>query len=200
VAGATARPASSNSSTSGGYSPEVRFIRAARASSTTLTTNSRVASTLRSVSFLPSAPAPRNDAANAMVGGSSVMAMKYENGARLRTPTASTVDTHAMGRGTTELMRSLYIALGGSVVGSNSTRRSAVHDEAAIDAERLARHVPGAVGGEEPDDGGHVLGALHASQRDLRGAAARERLGRRTHQGRLLPRDASPHDRLHEGG
>ena len=76
VAGATARPASSNSSTSGGYSPEVRFIRAARASSTTLTTNSRVASTLRSVSFLPSVPAPRNDDEKAMVGGSSVMAMK----------------------------------------------------------------------------------------------------------------------------
>ena len=81
------------------------------------------ASMLRSVSFLPSCPAPRNDDENAIVGGSSVMAMKYEKGARLRTPAASTLDTHAIGRGTTELMSSLYRPFGGSATGSTSTAR-----------------------------------------------------------------------------
>jgi hypothetical protein len=51
----------------------------ASGSSTTLTTNSRVASTLASVSFRPRAPlvsAPRGPHEKAMVGGSWVMAMK----------------------------------------------------------------------------------------------------------------------------
>src|SRR5262249_952035 len=58
--------------------PDVRFICSASASSTTLTTNSRVASTLRSVSFLVRAAprSPRRDDENAIVGGSSVIAMK----------------------------------------------------------------------------------------------------------------------------
>jgi hypothetical protein len=56
----------------------VRFICSASASSTTFTTNSRVDSTLRSVSFFVRAVprSPRSDDENAIVGGSSVMAMK----------------------------------------------------------------------------------------------------------------------------
>jgi hypothetical protein len=49
------------------------FICSARSSSTTLTTNSPVDSTLRSVSFLPPS---RGEQENAMVGGSAVIAMK----------------------------------------------------------------------------------------------------------------------------
>jgi len=76
--GAAVRPVRANSSTSGGQSPDVRFMCSPRASSTTLTTNSRVASTLRRVSFLVRAEprSPRSEDEKAMVGGSSVMAMK----------------------------------------------------------------------------------------------------------------------------
>ncbi len=44
---------------------------------------------------------------NAMVGGSPHTPMKNENGARLWTPSGATLDTQAMGRGTTQPMRSL---------------------------------------------------------------------------------------------
>src|SRR5438552_18028575 len=98
-----------------------------------------------------------------------------------------------MGRGTTELMSSLYIPFGGSAAGSNSTPASAVHDQAAVHAQGLAGHVARAVGGEETDDGGDVLGALHASQRHLRRAAPRELLGRDAHHRALVARDAGPH-------
>src|SRR5437660_11900588 len=103
-----------------------------------------------------------------------------------------------MGRGTTELMSSLYIPLGGSVVGSNSTRVSAVHDEAAVDAERLPRHVAGAIGGEKSDDGGDVLGPLHAPERHRLGAPARELLRGDAHHRALVARDLGPHVRLDE--
>src|SRR5207249_3348305 len=65
--GAAVRPVNANSSTSGGYSPEVRFICSARASSTMLTTKSRVYSIFRTVSFLLPSRRPEE---NAKVGGS----------------------------------------------------------------------------------------------------------------------------------
>src|SRR5262245_49794164 len=44
-------------------------------------------------------------------------------------------------------------------------RARSVHDEAAVDAERLARHVAGLRRGQEPDDVRDVLRCLHASER-----------------------------------
>src|SRR5262245_7737714 len=121
--GAASSPASANSSTSGAYSPEVTFICSARASSTTLTTKLPVLSTFLSVSFLvrvaPGASAREEDE-NAIVGGSPVMAMKKLNGATFLTPSASTVDTQAMGRGTTQPMRRLYTASSVTCSGSGS--------------------------------------------------------------------------------
>src|SRR4029077_3228196 len=122
--GAASRPTRANSSTSGGYSPDVMFICSARASSTTLTTKLPVASTFRSVSFFVFSmlgAIARTDDENAIVGGSPVIAMKKLNGATFFTPSASTVDTQAMGRGTTQPMRSLYTASALIFSGSNST-------------------------------------------------------------------------------
>src|SRR5262252_10588951 len=65
--GATASPARANSSTSGGYSPEVAFMASAWRSSTTFTTKSPVCSRLRTVSFRPFTRRPEE---KAMVGGS----------------------------------------------------------------------------------------------------------------------------------
>src|SRR5262245_15114938 len=124
--GAASSPATANSSTSGGNSPDVMFICSARSSSTTLTTKLPVLSTLRSVSFLAFAPGAmaRAPEENAIVGGSPVMAMKKLNGATFLTPSASTVDTQAMGRGTTHPMSSLYTASASIFSGSSSTRVS----------------------------------------------------------------------------
>src|SRR5262245_49349437 len=102
--GAAVRPVKANSSTAGGYSPDVRFMCSASGSSTTLTTKSPECSMLVTVSFL--LPSRRLDE-NAIVGGSLQTPMKNENGARLYTPSALTVDTHAMGRGTTQPIKSL---------------------------------------------------------------------------------------------
>ena len=52
-----------------------------------------------------------------------------------------------------------------SITRSCTARLLAVHDEAAVDAQRLARHVAGARRGEEADDGGDVFGAFHPPQR-----------------------------------
>ena len=98
------RPVSANSSTSGGYSPELRFICSARSSSTMLTTKSPVCSAFRTVSLRSRARGPEE---KAMVGGSWQTPMKKLKGARLFTPSAPTVETHAIGRGTTQPIRSL---------------------------------------------------------------------------------------------
>src|SRR5439155_222600 len=77
-------------------------------------------------------------------------------------------------------------------------RASAVHDEAAVDAERLPRHVAGAIGGEKSDDGGDVLGPLHAPERHRLGAPTRELLRGDAHHRALIARDLGPHVRLDE--
>ncbi len=63
------------------------------------------------MSFWPAAPVPdpppRGPAEKAIVGGSLHTPMKKLNGARLFTPSAPTVDTHAIGRGTMQPIRSL---------------------------------------------------------------------------------------------
>ncbi len=102
--GAAVRPVSANSSTSGGQSAEVWFICSARSSSTTFTTKSPVCSALRTVSLRFRARGPDE---NATVGGSPQTPMKKLKGARLLTPSAPTVETHAIGRGTTQPIRSL---------------------------------------------------------------------------------------------
>ena len=61
---------------------------------------------LRSVSFRSSL---RSTIAIPISGGALEMAMKYENGARLNPPDALRVDTKAIGRGTTALVRNEYI-------------------------------------------------------------------------------------------
>jgi hypothetical protein len=69
-----------------------------------LTTNSPLASALRTVSLPPLSRGPPE---NAIVGGSPQTPMKKLKGARFRTPAPSTVETHAIGRGTTQPMSSL---------------------------------------------------------------------------------------------
>ena len=64
------------------------------ASEETLTTNSPVASMLRTVSLRPSEE-------NSTVGGRPLATVKKECGARFPRPSASTVATQAIGRGTT---------------------------------------------------------------------------------------------------
>ena len=59
-----------------------------------LTTNSPVSSTLRTVSLRPSE-------LNSTIGGRPLATVKNECGARLPCPSASTVETQAIGRGTT---------------------------------------------------------------------------------------------------
>src|SRR5207247_695784 len=77
------RPLAANSSTSGGNSCEQTFIWAANSSDTTLTTNSPVASILRSVSFLPPS-LPRIMGEKQTTGGLALMPVKQLIGQRLR--------------------------------------------------------------------------------------------------------------------
>ncbi len=63
------------------------------------TTNSPVARALRRLSFSPTD-------VNCTTGGCTQEIVKNECGARLSTPSALRVDTHAMGRGTTTLLSS----------------------------------------------------------------------------------------------
>ena len=64
------------------------------------TTNSPVASTLRSESFFPTL-------VNCTIGGSTHETVKNECGARFTTPSADSDDTQAIGRGTTVEVRIL---------------------------------------------------------------------------------------------
>ena len=66
-----------------------------RRSGVTLTTNSPVASMLRRVSLRPTD-------VNVSIAGSVLATVKNECGARLSTPPAERVLTHAIGRGTTD--------------------------------------------------------------------------------------------------
>src|SRR2546428_11607874 len=75
-----------------------------------------------------------------------------------------------------------------------------VHHEAAVDAQRLPRHVTRLTRHEKADHARDVLGTLHPPEWDLRGALARELLGREAHQLALLARDVGPHVGLHEAG
>ena len=77
-------------------------MRCADSSLTTFTTNSPVSRMLARVSL--SSPSRRLPAEIMTVGGELESAWKYENGAALRTPPFDTVDTHAMGRGTTQVI------------------------------------------------------------------------------------------------
>src|SRR6266545_245275 len=74
----------------------------------------------------------------------------------------------------------------------------AVHDEAAVDAQRLAGHVAGARRGEEADHGGDVFGAFHPPQRYRLLALAGELLRRLVEQRALLAGDLVPHVGLDE--
>src|SRR4051794_9561236 len=100
------RPASLNSSISGGTSAAVRLADGAIASLTTLTTNSPVSSTLCRVSLRRPGSVPalgstaRSAGQNNTVGGTDPTPQKKLNGATLGTPPPSTVETSATGRGT----------------------------------------------------------------------------------------------------
>ncbi len=89
----------------GGKSIDVRFMSSAMASSTRLTTNSPVMWMLRVVSLgEPSALCCRP---STMSAGFSENTLKNENGAALTTPSGLSVDTSAIGRGTTRPHSSL---------------------------------------------------------------------------------------------
>src|SRR5215471_21512448 len=103
-----------NSSTSGAKSAEHTFIASAMSSPTMLTTNSRVARTFVMVSFAGS----RQTGQKPTTGGSAQNALKKLNGARLSTPAGDTVETNAIGRGTTAPISTRYMVAAGSVVGS----------------------------------------------------------------------------------
>ena len=87
-------PTASNSLVPGGKAVPVAFTCSNRFSGARLTTNSRVASTLRRESLRPTE-------VNWTIGGSVQATVKNECGAKLSTPASDTVETHAMGRGTT---------------------------------------------------------------------------------------------------
>ena len=69
-----------------------------------LITRLLVASMLVRVSFLPPPRAPLRQMDTTTQGGSWATQPKYEYGARLTLPSASTVEHRAMGRGTTALI------------------------------------------------------------------------------------------------
>src|SRR5215813_1008529 len=77
---------------------------------------------------------------------------------------------------------------------------SAVHDEPAVDAESLTRHVRRTRRHKEPDHIRNVLGALHAPQRDLANASAGELFRRLLEQRCLFPDYGGPHICLDEAG
>ena len=104
--GVGVNPETTNSSISGGNSGAVRFILAAKSSETMFTTNSRVAATLRSVSFC-ALSLPRTMGEKQIAGGLALMAVKKLNAARFRMPSVETVDTKAIGRGTIAPIKSL---------------------------------------------------------------------------------------------
>src|SRR4051794_2038923 len=98
--GTDAKPQAANSFTSGPNSSDVAFINFASRCGTTLITNSRVASILRTVSLRR--PSRVLVGQNSTVGGFGQTPLKKLNGARLGWPTRLTVDTHAIGRGVIE--------------------------------------------------------------------------------------------------
>lgn len=98
--GSRSMPTASNSSTSAGKSTALALICSRSGSGARLTTNSPVASMLRSESLRPTE-------VNWTIGGSVQATVKKECGARFAmVPSAARVDTQAMGRGTTTAVRS----------------------------------------------------------------------------------------------
>ena len=87
-----------NSDSSAGKSVPVALIRSKAGSVARQTTNSPVSSTLRSESLAPTE-------VNCTMGGRTQETVKKECGARLSTPSAERVETQAIGRGTTTLVR-----------------------------------------------------------------------------------------------
>src|SRR5438105_14287047 len=73
-----------------------------------------------------------------------------------------------------------------------------VHDEAAVDAQRLSRHVARLARDEKADHVGDVLRALHAPEWDGARALAGELVRRHPHELALIARDGGPHVGLHE--
>src|SRR5215470_17827827 len=73
-----------------------------------------------------------------------------------------------------------------------------VHDETAVDTQRLPRHVAGARPGEEGDHVRHVLRLLHAPEGYGGRAMPRELLRRHAEERALLLGHLRPHVRLHE--
>ena len=82
--GTAVKPASLSSSIPSGKSTAQMFIRSAIASLTRLTTNSRVARMMRTVSL--SVPSALSSIPSATIGGSWLKQLKNENGAAFGTP------------------------------------------------------------------------------------------------------------------
>src|SRR5258706_12767480 len=103
---ARVNPAYSNSLKSGGASIEEAFMARSISSVTIFTTNSFVARTLFSVSFIfPSVPRIRGQ--KRRVGGFEQTALKNEKGARFGRPLMSMLEIQPIGRGTTEPVKIL---------------------------------------------------------------------------------------------
>jgi hypothetical protein len=97
--GSRVSPAASNSLTSGGKLVPVALISSSSAAGARFTTNSPDSAMLRSESFSPTD-------VNCTMGGFVDATVKNECGARLSTPSGETLETQAMGRGTTTAVSS----------------------------------------------------------------------------------------------
>src|SRR5262249_15427534 len=97
--GTVRRPTYSASFSPYGSSLDDRLTCSASDATAAFTTNSPVASTFKSVSFLD--PSRRRVGEKTTTGGFDPNALKKLNGARLTRPAGSTVVTHAIGRGVT---------------------------------------------------------------------------------------------------
>src|SRR5213593_3029225 len=73
-----------------------------------------------------------------------------------------------------------------------------MHEEAAVDAQRLSRHVARLARDEKADHVGDVLGSLHPAERYRTGAVAGEFFSAHAHQLALLARHSRPHVGLDE--
>src|SRR4051812_27189202 len=83
-----------------------------------LMTNSPLASTFKSVSFL--LPSRRFTTENTTVGGCAPTPLKNENGARFGTPPGESVLTQPIGRGVMSAIIRRYVSFGGNAAGSRS--------------------------------------------------------------------------------
>src|SRR5256886_15096900 len=77
---------------------------------------------------------------------------------------------------------------------------SIAHDEAAVDVDRLARHVVGIAAGEKADDASHVVGRFRPAERDQRSSPLPDCTGWQPFDLAPLGVDLLPHRRVYRTG